>query len=314
MRIAVFGAGGVGGYFGGRLAQAGEDIVLIARGDHLRAIRDSGLRVTSADGDFVVQPTLATDDPSTVGPVDAILLGVKTWQVAEAAEAMRPMVGPRTFVVPLQNGVEAPERLAEVLGAEHVLGGLCQIIGYVVAPGQIRHAGVEPYIAFGELNATSSERTERLRQAFARTSAVRVEIPPDIRVAMWRKFLFIAAWSGLGAVTRAPIGILRREPETRQLLEQALREIYAVALGHRIALPSDVVEKTLAFIDGLPPEGTSSMQRDITQGRPSELAAQSGAIVRLGREARVAVPLHSFIYAALLPLERRARGEVEFTS
>jgi 2-dehydropantoate 2-reductase len=313
MRIAIFGSGAVGGYFGGRLAQAEEDVTFIARGDHLAAIRRNGLRVTSVAGDFVIHPARATDDPSAVGPVDAVILSVKAWQVAEAAEAMRPLVGPQTFLVPLQNGIEAPGRLADALGPKHVLGGLCRILSYVVAPGHIRHSGVEPYIAFGELDASASERAGRLRDAFARAHGVRVEIPPDIRTAMWSKFLFIAALSGVGAVTRAPIGVIRTQPETRRMLRQALEEIYAVALGHGIALPPDSVEATLAFVDSLPADGTASMQRDIIQGRPSELESQVGAVVRLGERAGVDVALHRFLQAALLPLERRARGEVEFT-
>jgi 2-dehydropantoate 2-reductase len=313
VRIAIFGTGAVGGYFGGRLAQAGEDVQFIARGDHLAAIRDHGLRVTSVEGDFVVQPASVTDEPSTVGAVDVVLLGVKAWQVSQAAEALRPLVGPHTFIVPLQNGIEAPERLAGAFGADHVLGGLCRIIAYVVEPGHIRHAGATPYIAFGELNASHSQRAEALRQAFSRARGVTAEIASDVRAAMWSKFLFIAAMSGVGALTRAPIGAIRSQPESRQLLKQALEELYAVAVGYRIALPADSVEKTLAFIDTLPADGTASMQRDITQGRPSELEAQIGAVVRLGEQIGIAVPLHRLIYAALLPLERRARGEVEFT-
>jgi len=226
---------------------------------------------------------------------------------------MRPLVGPHSFIVPLQNGIEAPDQLVAAFGAKLVLGGLCRILGYVVAPGHIQHAGVEPYIAFGELDGTTSERAERLRQAFAKARGVRAEIPPDIRVAMWGKFLFIAALSGVGSVTRAPIGVIRGQPETRRMLRQALEEIHAVALAHGIALPSDSVERTLTFVDSLPADGTASMQRDIIQGRPSELESQVGAVVRLGQAKGVDVPLHRFIYSALLPLERRARGEVEFT-
>jgi 2-dehydropantoate 2-reductase len=313
VRIAVFGSGAVGGYFGGRLAQSGEEVVFIARGEHLAAIRRHGLVVTSVSGDFAVQPAQATDDPSAAGPVDVVLLGVKAWQVPQAAQAMRPLVGPRSFIVPLQNGIEVPDRLVDGFGAKHVLGGLCRIMAYVVAPGHIQHAGAEPYIAFGELDASTSERVEHLGQAFARSQGVRAEIPPDIRIAMWSKFLFIAALSGVGAVTRAPIGVIRSQPESRRMLQQALEEIHAVALAHGIALPSDTVEKTLAFVDSLPVDGTASMQRDIIQGRPSELEWQVGAVVRLGQGAGLDVPLHRFIYSALLPLERRARGEIEFT-
>ena len=314
LRIAVFGTGAVGGYFGGRLAEAGEDVHFIARGEHLAAIRERGLRVSSTEGDFLVRPARVTDDPSAVGPVDVVLLGVKAWQVPQAAEIMRPLVGERTFVVSLQNGIEAPEQLAAVLGASRVLGGLCHVLAYVESPGHIRHAGVAPYIRFGELEASSSTRAEALREAFSRARGVTAEIAPDIRVAMWSKFLFIAALSGVGAVTRAPIGVIRSQPESRRLLEQAFEEIYAVAVGNGIGLPADTVVRTLAFIDGLPADGTASMQRDIMQGRPSELEAQVGAVVRLGERRGIAVPVHRMIYAALLPLERKARGELEFTT
>jgi len=312
MRIAVFGAGGAGGYFGGRLAQAGEDVVFIARGEHLRAMREHGLRVDSLKGDFVIRLAQATDDPSQVGPVDAVLVCVKAWDVPAAAQAMRPLVGPETFVVPLENGVEAPDQLAAVLGAEHVLGGLARIISFIAEPGHIRHTGAEPYVAFGELDRRPSQRAERLRRAFAR-AGVTAEIPPDIQVAMWEKFLFIAAISGVGAVTRAPAGIMRSLPETRQMLEQAIREVFAVARARGIALPEEVVAKTMAYIDSLPPDGTASMQRDIIAGRPSELEYQNGTVVRLGRESGVPTPTHAFIYASLLPQELRARGQAQFS-
>lgn len=311
MRIAVFGAGGAGGYFGGRLAQTGEDVVFIARGEHLQALRTHGLRVDSVKGDFVLESVQATEDPSQVGVVDVVLLGVKAWQVPEAAQAMRPLIGPETFVVPLQNGVEAPAQLAAVLGAQHVLGGLAKIISFKVGPGHIRHAGAEPYVAFGELDNRPSERAERLRQAFERVG-VTVEIPPDIQAALWDKFLFVVSWGGVGAVTRAPIGVLRTVPETRQMLEQAMHEIFAVARAREIALPEDAIRKTIAFVDTLPPSGTTSLQRDIVEGKPSELASWNGAVVRLGQEVGVATPLHAFIYHSLLPLELRARGQVQF--
>jgi 2-dehydropantoate 2-reductase len=311
VRIVIFGTGAVGGYFGGRLAHAGEAVTFIARGEQLRALRERGLRVDSPTGDFVVQPVQATDDPAQVGAVDAVLVGVKAWQVTEAARAMLPLVGPATFVVPLQNGVEAPDQLVAVLGAEHVLGGLCRIVSLVVEPGHVRHAGLEPYVALGELDNRLSQRTARLRDAFAR-AGVTAEIPPDIRVALWEKFLFIASFSGIGAATRAPAGVLRALPETRQMLEQAMREILAVARAKGIALPEDSIPRTMALVENLPPDGTASMQRDILAGRPSELESQNGAVVRLGRDVGVATPLHAFIYHSLLPLELRARGQVQF--
>jgi 2-dehydropantoate 2-reductase len=312
MRIAVFGAGGVGGYFGGRLAQAGQDVVFIARGDHLQAIQNSGLRVESVKGDFTVQVAQATDDPQEVGPVDVVLVGVKAWQVTDAARAMQPMVGAQTLVIPLQDGVEAPRQLAGVLGEEHVLGGLCRIISRIKAPGKIRHTGIDPYVAFGKMDDGPGERAEQLCRAFAGAQGVTAEIPADIQAAMWRKFLLVASWGGVGAVTRAPIGIVRSQPETRRLLQRALREIVAVAQARDVALPEEAVEETMAFLNALPAGSTTSMQRDIAAGRPSELRSQTGAVVRLGREVGQEAPLHAFIYGSLLPLERRARGEVDF--
>ena len=309
LEIAVFGSGAVGGYFGGRLAEAGENVRFIARGPHLAAIREQGLRVSSIAGDFLIRPASATDQPAEVGPVDVVLVAVKAWQVTDAAETIRPLVGEGTMIVPLENGIEAPDQLASVLGARHVVGGLCRILAYVVGPGHIRHAGAAPYIGFGELDGSKSARANALREAFARARGLVVEVPPDIRVAMWSKFVFIAALSGVGALTRAPIGSIRSQPETRRLLEQSLEEIHALARRTGVEVPGDLVATTLAYIDTMPADGLASMQRDMMQGRPSELDAQVGAVVRRAERLGLEVPVHRMIYAALLPLERRARGE-----
>jgi len=311
MRVAVFGSGGVGGYFGGRLAQAGEDVIFIARGSHLEAIREKGLRVDSLNGDFRIQPAQANDDPKRVGEVDAVLVGVKAWQVPEVALAMQPMIGKDTFVVPLENGVDAPTQIAAVLGSEHVLGGMCQISAFIEAPGYIRHVGLDPYIAFGELDRRRSERAEKLRQAFERAQ-VNAEVPEDINISMWEKFLFIAPISGVGAVTRAPVGISRSVPETRQLLEQAMQEVVVVARARKVMLSDDAVARKMAFVDSLSPTVTASMQRDIMDGRKSELGSQNGAVVRMGLEAGVPTPVNTYLYYSLLPQELRARGEQEF--
>ena len=313
MRIAVFGTGGVGGYFGGRLAQTGADVVFIARGKYLETMRRQGLKIDSIKGDFAVHPIQATDDPEKIGSVDVVLVGVKAWQVMEAAQAMRPLVGTETCVVPLLNGVEAPTQLAEILGTEHVLGGLCGCISFIAGPGHIRHVGADPFIHFGELDNRHSKRVENLREVCAQATGVSVEIPPDIHVAMWRKFLMVASWSGIGSITRAPLGTFLGLPKTRKMLQEVMQEIFGVAHARDIDLPKDVIEKTLAFLDSLPPSGTASMQRDIMEGRPSELEAQTGAAVRLGQEAGVATPLNTFIYNSLLPLELKARGQLEFT-
>jgi 2-dehydropantoate 2-reductase len=311
MRIAIFGTGGAGGYFGARLARAGVDVAFLARGEHLRAILRHGLRVDTPGGSFTVRPARATDDPARVGHVDVILVGVKTWQVPEAASAMRPMIGPETFAVPLQNGVEAPAQLAAALGAKHATGGLCAMFSFVEGPGRIRCLGGTHFFRFGELDNRPSERTERLRQVFVR-AGVAAEIPADIQAALWEKFLLIVPFGGLGAVTRAPVGVLRSLSDTREMLERGMHEIHAVARACRVFLPDDIVEKTMAFVDTLDPGGTTSLQRDVVSGKPSELEAWNGAVVRFGRKAGVATPLHAFIYQCLRPMELRARGQMRF--
>jgi len=312
MRIVVFGSGGVGGYFGGRLAQAGMDVTFIARGRHLQAIGKHGLRVDSINGDFTLHPAIATDDPAMVGEADVVLCCVKSWQVNEAAIAMRPMVGPKTVVIPIQNGVEAPTILSDVLGADKVLGGLCRIISMTHGPGHVRHVGAEPYITFGELNNQQTERTKRLYRAFSEATGITVEIATDINAVLWEKFILIAPWSGVGAVTHAPVGVFRRLPETRQMLLQSMTEAFNIAIAREIDLSKEVVEETMEFIDELPEEGTASMQRDIIEGRPSELNEQNGAVVRLGNDLGVQTPVNAFIYYSLLPLEMRARGQLQF--
>lgn len=308
MRIAVVGAGGVGAYFGGRLAQAGESVAFVARGNHLAAMRASGLRVDSVAGDFVILPVEATDDPAAIGPVDVVLVCVKAWQVAETARTLGPLLGPDTFVVPLENGVEAADQLAVVVGPERVLGGLCKIVSAIVAPGHVRHSGVPPRVEFGERDGRKSDRVEALRQAFERAQGVSVVVPDDVEAATWEKFLFIAPFSGVGAVTRQPAGPMRTTPETRELIERAMSEVAALARARGVNLPDEAVARNMEYVDRLPPESTASMQRDIMDGRPSELEQQNGAIARLGREAGVPVPVNAFLYACLLPAERKARG------
>ncbi len=311
MRIAVFGVGGAGGRFGAFLARAGEEMVFVARGEHLRALRENGLVLETPEGEISVRPALATDDPGAAGPVDVVLLGVKSWQVGEAARAMGPLLGPETFVVPLQNGVEAAGQLAAVLGARRVVGGLCATFSFVVGPGRIRSLGRVHSVTFGELDRSRSERTERLRGTFER-AGVAATIPDDIHVSLWEKFLFVVSFGGVGAVTRAPAGVVRTVPETRGLLRSAMEEILAVGRARGAALADDAVARALGFLDSLDPAGTTSLHRDLAAGRPSELEAWNGAVVRLGREAGVPTPVHGFFYASLLPLERRARGELAF--
>lgn len=312
MRIAVFGTGGVGGYYGGRLAEAGEDVVFIARGEHLDAMRSNGLKVESTKGDFIIENVEATDNPSEVGVVDVVMTCVKCWQVNEAAEAIKPMIGPDTYILPMENGVEAPGELAEVYGWEHVLGGVCGIVSFKAGPGHIRHVAYEPFVNFGEWDNRPSERVERLRKAFAGAKGLIVDAPPDIQAAMWRKYILIASWSGVGGITRAPIGVIRSQPGTRRILESSMEEIHRVAKAMNIALPDDIVEITMGILDTVEYGGTASMQRDVMDGRFSELEAQVGALVRMGAETGVDTPVNTMIYHSLRPMELKARGELEF--
>ncbi len=311
MKLAFVGIGGLGAFFGGRLTKYGNDVVFIARGAMLQALRNNGLRVESALGDFTLPEVNATDDPAQAGQPDAIFVTTKTWQVPEAAKHIRPMVGPNTTVVPLQNGVEAYGQLAVELGADHVIGGLCHVMAFVTAPGAVKQMGFTPIVTLGEWNNQRSPRVERLIECM-KTAGFDARIPDDIRVALWEKFMFIATFGGVGGVTRAPIGIMRTVPQVRTLLQRSLEEIMNVARAHGVAVPDRSVQEALKFIDSLPVNGTASMQRDVMAGRPSELEAMSGAIVRLGKAKATATPVHDFLYSALLPGELRSRGEVSF--
>lgn len=306
MKVAVIGAGAVGGYFGGRLALAGHEVVFVVRGSTLETLRTAPLRVKSIHGDFEVK-VRATDDPSEIGPFEVVIVAVKAWQIPEAAGAIQRMPDRDSVVVPLQNGMEAPGQLAAVLGPDRAAGGLCRIVARAIGPGQIDHLGAEPSIAFGELEPLANGAVlERLRDAFV-SAGVRCDLSADIGRAMWEKFLFIAPWGSLGAVTRLPVGPLCAEPEYRARLVAALEEVAAIAQAEGCDLGSADVAKTLSILDGLPVDTTSSMQRDILAGHPSELEAQTGAVVRFGRKTRVATPVHTTIYSQLLPLEEHAR-------
>ena len=311
MRILIYGTGGAGGYFGAQLARVGEDVTFIARGAHLQAIKRDGLRIDTPEGEIIIQPAQATDDPADVGKVDVVILGVKAWQVMEAAEAMRPVIGPDTFVVPLQNGVDAPAELAAALGAAHVAGGTCATISWLTAPGRIRSVMSTNFIRFGELDNRPSERVRRLRDAFKR-GGTKVEVPADIQKALWSKFLVVTAFGGVGAVTRAPIGVTRTLPETRWMLAQCMGEVLDVARARGVAMIDNAVAEGMSVLESVGENATASLQRDIVDGRPTELDYWNGAVVRLGREAGVATPVHDFIYRSLLPLHLQAVGKVTF--
>ena len=309
MRIVVLGAGGVGGYFGGRLAHAGTDVTFFARGATLEALRTRGLRVDSIKGNIEIAKVNATDDASSIGKADAVLVCVKSWQVRDACASIRDAVGQETIVVPLENGMEAPDDIAAALAPQNAAGGLCGLVSFVVEPGHIRHISVDPFIAFGELDNRRSARAERLLETLT-AAGITSFIPPDIQRAMWMKFLFIATLSGIGSITRVPAGVWRAMTETRALAEKALREVMSVAAARNVTLPDDAFDTVMQRIDALSPDSTASLQRDVLEGKPSELDAQLGAVVRLGKNTGVATPLFEFMFHALLPQERKARGEI----
>lgn len=308
MKFAIFGAGGVGGYFGGRLAQAGQDVTFIARGAHLAAITESGLKVDSTGGDFVIKPANAADSPQSVGRVDVILFAVKAWQMNEAIQQMKPLVGDGTLIIPLLNGMEHMDALLAAFGREHVLGGLCRISSFVAAPGHIKHVAVPPFIAFGEWNKSKSARVGALLKVFEGLTAVKASAPEDIELAMWEKYLMICAYSGVGAVTRQPVGVFRGAPETRNMFRHVLEEVVAVANARGVMLSEQSIQGVMDRMDVTQPDVMASMQKDVMEGRPSELDAQIGALIRMARMADLSLPANEFIYASLLPMELKARG------
>jgi 2-dehydropantoate 2-reductase len=312
MRIAIVGAGGVGGLLAGLLARAGVEVVVVARGAHGEAIRAEGLKVDSPLGVFTERVAAVSDDPAALGRADAVLVAVKAWQVAEVAPGLAPLLEGGGVAVPLQNGVEAADRLAAALGEERVAGGLVAVLSWIERPGAVKHVGFTPRIRIGERGARGGKPSPRLDALAAalRSAGVEVEVVADVERALWEKFLLIEPWGVVAAAARAPIGVLRAVPETRALLAAAQEELARVARARGVALAPDAAATTLATLDGVAFEGTASMQRDLGAGRPSELDDQPGALVRLAREVGVPVPVHETLYAALLPQERAARGAI----
>ena len=300
LRIAVLGVGAVGGYFGGALARAGEDVTFIARGHTAAALRQRGLRVDSIAGDFLVRTAKVVEGPAAVGPVDLVILGVKAWQVPEVAPLLEPLLGEEAAILPLQNGVEAAHQLAETTGRHHVLGGLSRIFCLNVSPGHVSHVGSQPWVGLSELDNSASDRVAAVLRAF-QAAGVAAEVPEDIHAAIWSKFLFITAVGSVGAAARAPIGELRTEPHTRRQLIDCMEEIETLAHHLGISLADDIVSSTLDFVDSLPGDNMTSMQRDLLAGRPSELEAQLGAVVRLADVACLDVPASRALYELLSP-------------
>jgi 2-dehydropantoate 2-reductase len=291
MRVTVIGTGGVGGYFGARLAQGGCDVGFVARGLQLAALREHGLRIESDLGHLHLPAVRAADSPAALGPADVILICVKLWDTETAARAAAPVVSPQTMVISLQNGVSKEDTLREVLGDRAVAGGLCYIGSKILSPGVIRHTGALQKIVFGELDGCPSSRTETFLAA-CRSGGIDAEISSDIRRAIWEKCVFLTAVSAATTAMRSPIGPIRSNPQTRAFLLELMREVAAVGRALGIALDEGLAESKLAFCDGLPAEMTSSMHNDLQQGRRLEVPWLSGKIAELGQSVGVPTPLN----------------------
>jgi 2-dehydropantoate 2-reductase len=304
--IAVVGAGGVGGLLAAMLARGGNDVRVLARGAALAAILERGLRISGPGDDDTVPIRRAADDAGALGPADIVIVAVKTWQLAELAPRLTPLLGPQTLVVPMQNGVEAADTLARALGEGHVIGGVCRVIAWAERPGEIHWMGAPMSLTIGARLAGQQGAVDACA-AILRTGGIEVVVAHDIARAVWLKLMFLAPFGAVGAVERAPIGDLRRRPELRARIEGAMHEIAALAAARSVSLPADAVAAAMRRLDELPDDATTSMHRDIVAGRPSELDEQIGAVVRLGREAQIATPVSAELYARLAPLERHAR-------
>ena len=300
MRIAVIGAGGVGGAFGAALANAGADVTFVARGAHLQAMRQNGLRVEGGRGETIVKPAQVTDDLATIGPVDFVLFCVKLWDVESAGAAIKPLVGPTTAVIPLQNGTDSAERLIPILGAQAVMGGVAQISATIAEPGVIRQVGTFMRLIFGELEGGKSARGEAFL-ALCQKAGFDATHSDRIMTELWMKFILLASNASMTAATRTAIGVLRDDPDINPLFARAYAEVVAVGRAKGISLPDDAVEKVVGFNRSAPPTMMASMAHDLIRGNRIELPWLSGKVVALGRELGVPTPVHEILYAVLKP-------------
>jgi len=299
MKIAIFGSGGVGGYFGGKLAAAGEDVTFLARGAHLAAMQSEGLHITSPNGDVHLSKVQATDRPQAVGPVDVVLFTVKLYDVESSAATLAPMIGPDTVVITLQNGVDAMDMVAKHVGADHVAGGAAYIVVVIDRPGHLRHTTAQQLV-FGERDGRRSDRLVSFEQAGIR-AGFQAQASTDVQAALWTKFVRLATWSGMTTVTRSAMGVIRDTPATYEMMMAAIDEVIAVGKAKGVNFPADLMEGTIKLIKNFPANSKSSMLEDIERGRRLELPWLSGAVVRIGKEAGVPTPIHQFITTVLTP-------------
>jgi 2-dehydropantoate 2-reductase len=306
MKVAVIGAGSVGGLLGGLLARAGIEVVFLARGQSLQVLQQEGLRISSPLGEFSIRPVVASADPAALGRADVVLVGVKAWQVSGVAPTLRPLLKQDGTVIPVQNGVEAADQLQAALPARAVVGGICHVLAMLEKPGYVVHKGKPPLLTLGELSGAVSPRLDKIAEAFQRAH-ISTALSANIRADLWEKLLFVEPLGSIGAVTRVSVDVFRSVPESRAMLVEAMQEIQRVSSALEIQLRADAFERSMTRVDGLPVGSTASMHRDIAEGRPSELEQQTGAVVRFGKETRTAVPVHAWLRSALLPQELQVR-------
>ena len=299
MKIAIFGSGGVGGYFGSKLAAAGEDVTFLARGAHLAAMQSGGLHIASPLGDVHLPKVQATDRPQAIGPVDVVLFTVKLYDVDASAATLAPLIGPDTVVITLQNGVDAMDMVAKHVGADHVAGGAAYIVVVIDQPGHLRHTTAQQLV-FGERDGRRSDRLAAFEQAGIK-AGFQAQATTDVQAALWTKFVRLATWSGMTSATRSPMGVLRDTPATYEMMMRAIDEVIAVGKAKGVNFPPDLMDGTLALIRNFPASSKSSMLEDLERGRRLELPWLSGAVERIGKEVGVPTPIHSFITTILTP-------------
>ena len=305
LKIVVMGSGGVGGYFGGRLAHSGSKVTFVARGAHLAAIRQSGLRIESSTGDAVIAPATVTMDPADAEDTDIVIFAVKMADTEQAAASIKPLVQRGARVFTFQNGVASADRVGRIVGHENVVSGTAQIAAVIKEPGVIKHTGTMQRLVFGEIDGAPSSRTQRFLEA-CKAAGINAELSGDIARTVWQKFVFLAPFAGLTTLTRGTIGPIRSEQRSRQLLERAIREAVLVGAAHGINIGEADIPERLTIIDNLPSEMTSSMCHDLLAGKPLEVNGLSGEVVRLGEVHGIPTPVHSFIADLLSVFEKGA--------
>lgn len=306
MEILIFGVGGVGGYFGGKIAQAGYEVSMFARGKHLKAIRENGLEVESINGNFNLFPKIVSDNLEKIPQPDIVILGVKSWQIGDAASLLKNFIKETTMVLPLQNGADNVEELLKELPEKNVIAGLCRIVSFIDAPGKIKHISFDPEILFGEIDNSQSHRILVLQEIFNK-SGIKNSVPQDIQLEIWKKYLFIVTISGIGGLTRVSVGRMRESPYLYEMMQNTANEILLVANAKNIKLTKEHIHKVFEHIDNLRYETTASAQRDIMEAKPSELENFNGYIVKEGKRLGIETPANKLIYECLLPMEQKAR-------